>query len=164
MSLLEHQCDMPTVPPPEEVSTDLELWSKWLTQIPKLPNRLRDYIQMRINEPLPFEFKPLNRTEYKHIFKPEKSMVQYVWLRARGRLPDDHAFHHLAAAYVCLPKLHICRPPITTCLQPSMCLTAYHSSADQFALRCINISDITFRAATVVTIYSKVALSHNLVP
>lgn len=67
--------------------------------MPKLPPRLKEYFQARINDPLPFEFKPLNRTSFQDLFNPAVESKQYVWLRAQGRLPDDPSFHYLAAAY-----------------------------------------------------------------
>jgi acyl-CoA thioesterase-2 len=68
--------------------------------MPQLPPRLKEYFQMRINDPVPFEFKPISN-KFKDLFKPEKDNAakQYVWLRASGKLPDGLQFHHLAAAY-----------------------------------------------------------------
>lgn len=97
-SVLEHQYEMPKVPPPEEVLTDKENVKKWL-DIPNLPEKLVNFLKLRIDEPLPIEFKPLQRTELKDLFVPEKSTKQYVWLRAQGTLPDDLAFHNVVAAY-----------------------------------------------------------------
>ena len=97
------------IPLPEHVPTHKELWSQWLREMAQLPDRLKEYFKTRINDPLPFEFKPLNRTKLKDLFQPEIEKKQYgefldrhlllVWLKAQGRLPDDPAFHILAAAY-----------------------------------------------------------------
>ncbi|KAJ3216868.1 Acyl-CoA thioesterase 8 [Clydaea vesicula] len=101
-SVLEHQNVMPDVPPPENVKTDKEIFKQWLdnSEEHKIPKTYQDYLQIRIQEILPIEFKPIKESVPRDLIKPSKSNPkQYVWLRAQGRLPDDLAFHHCVAAY-----------------------------------------------------------------
>lgn len=86
---LDHQIDMPKVPFPDKLVTDQELAAK-----------LGDFISDKFKEMIrvrPIEFKPV---EMPDIFTPIKSTpFQHVWLRAKGKLPDDPRVHQQVLAY-----------------------------------------------------------------
>ena len=86
---LDHQIDMPKVPFPDKLVTDQELAAK-----------LGDFISDKFKEMIrvrPIEFKPV---EMPDIFTPIKSKpFQHVWLRAKGKLPDDPRIHQQVLAY-----------------------------------------------------------------
>jgi acyl-CoA thioesterase-2 len=86
----EHQVPMPDVPPPEKLLTEVELRGRWLSQCPEKlkPGFLRD---------VPIEFKPVLP---QNPFAPEKrEPLQYIWIRAAGKLPDDEKLHQCVLTY-----------------------------------------------------------------
>lgn len=88
---LEHQVDMPDVPPPAglkdltEVATDV---------LETIPMKLRRFM----TDKRPFEFRPVDPLSFDSQGKlpPHK----HVWIRAVDRLPDDPALHQNLLAYV----------------------------------------------------------------
>ena len=87
---LNHQIDMPDVPPPEDLPTETEMFSKMAADgSPEMKQMLdRDRpIDMRRVEPFNFA-------------KPEKRPpLQHTWLRAVDPLPDDVYVHQCVLAY-----------------------------------------------------------------
>ncbi|KAJ3109805.1 Acyl-CoA thioesterase 8 [Phlyctochytrium planicorne] len=97
--LLSHQVPMPKVPPPEELPNNEEVLRGWL-QDPSTPRKYHRFLEMRLAEPVPIEFKPVKKTSGADILAPSKSEPrQMVWMRAKGTLPDNLAFHQCVAAY-----------------------------------------------------------------
>jgi len=86
---LEHQIEIPKVPYPDELVTDQQLAAK-LGDF--LSDKFKEMIRVR-----PIEFKPV---EMPDLFSPIKSSpFQHVWLRAKGKLPDDPRIHQQILAY-----------------------------------------------------------------
>ncbi|WP_338866367.1 acyl-CoA thioesterase II [Myxococcus stipitatus] len=85
-----HQSQMPDVPAPEGLSTDLELWSR---QADRIPARLREKILCA----KPIEIRPV---EYTDPFNPTATEPRKaVWFRADGELPEDPQVHKYVLAY-----------------------------------------------------------------
>ncbi|KAJ3416880.1 Ubiquitin-conjugating enzyme E2 4 [Chytridiales sp. JEL 0842] len=99
-SILNHQYPMPVVPPPEELPNNEEILRKWLAD-PATPPQSSRFLEMRLQEALPIEFKPCRPQRRRDYFAPEKMTdpKQMVWMRARGNLPDTLPFHQCVAAY-----------------------------------------------------------------
>jgi len=81
---LIHQLPMPDVPAPDRLPSDTELQERYG---PDAPEHLHRYWQRR----LPVEIRPVALSNY--INRSEKIPHLDVWLRARGRLPDDPLLH-----------------------------------------------------------------------
>jgi acyl-CoA thioesterase II len=90
MKGFEHQSPMPDVPPPDDVTSELELA---LRVADKIPERIRaTYTSER-----PIEFRridPINPFAPK-VLEPRS----YAWFRATGPMPDDAALHRNVLAY-----------------------------------------------------------------
>jgi acyl-CoA thioesterase II len=87
---LEHQLEMPQVPPPEALSADLPFGAE---SIAHFPERLRQkYLHER-----PFEFRVVPAAL---AATSSATAVQYFWLRTVDRLPDDDLLHRCLLAYV----------------------------------------------------------------
>ena len=86
---LNHQFEMPDVPPPEECQDESEAWEEMRADLPEHMQRMTRErpIEMRRLEPFNM-VKPKKRPPYQH-----------VWLRARNALPDDPALHQCILAY-----------------------------------------------------------------
>jgi acyl-CoA thioesterase-2 len=87
---VEHQVDMPKVPPPEEIAPREPLPASELANMPAK-------LQRWLNRKGPFEFRHVNpRNE----LKPEKRPpFQQVWFRLIDRAPDDPTLHRAMLAY-----------------------------------------------------------------
>jgi acyl-CoA thioesterase-2 len=87
---LEHQIEMPDVPPPEGLPSEDDFRAKI---VDKIPEQYRDHFLRR----RPIELRPVDRTD---IFAPQKRPPhQAVWVRATGELPADVAFQQCVLAY-----------------------------------------------------------------
>ncbi len=87
---LEHQLEMPQVPPPEALSTNLPFGAE---SIAHFPERLRQkYLHER-----PFEYRVVPAAL---AGTSSKTPRQYFWLRSVDRLPDDDLLHRCLLAYV----------------------------------------------------------------
>jgi acyl-CoA thioesterase II len=89
---LDHQIDMPQVPPPEELPDMLEALRARKAQLPERVQRL-------IEQPRPFEFRmvqPLPDLTVPWTRPP----VRQVWFRLPDRIPDDESLHRRLLAYV----------------------------------------------------------------
>jgi acyl-CoA thioesterase-2 len=87
---LDHQCEMPEVPPPEELPSERELTSKLLAH---LPENMRSYWERE----RPIEMRPLDVSRY--FARDRRPPEQAAWMRASGRLPDAFALHQCVLAY-----------------------------------------------------------------
>ncbi|KAI8607444.1 HotDog domain-containing protein [Chytriomyces sp. MP71] len=99
-SILSHQYPMPTVPMPEELESHQDIFTRLLTD-PNTPRFAQKNLQLRLQEPVPIEFRPVrSATSLKDFTRPDKREPrQLVWMRARGKLPDELAIHQCVAAY-----------------------------------------------------------------
>ncbi|CAN5529372.1 acyl-CoA thioesterase II [soil metagenome] len=88
---IEHQSDMPDVPPPEGLKDDLDLLR---AKAERLPERLRPfYLQDR-----PIEFRPVNPVD-PFDPKPRTSTVKHMWMRTVDTLPETPLIHQAMVAY-----------------------------------------------------------------
>jgi acyl-CoA thioesterase-2 len=86
----EHQSQMPDVPPPEGIESELEM-----------ARRVREKIPESIREQIicdkPIEIRPVNPM---NPFAPVKrAPARYAWFRTIASLPDDIALHKYMLAY-----------------------------------------------------------------
>ena len=87
---IEHQCEMPEVPGPENLPNMTELGKQALAEIPE---KLSRFLQWQ----RPIELRPVQPTNPLH---PEPSPpFRDIWMRADGVLPDDPALHKVLLAY-----------------------------------------------------------------
>src|SRR5690242_16379602 len=87
---LEHQAQMPKVPPPEDLPSDAEMREKLL---PTMPEAVRKYYERE----RPIELRPVEFDRYRGKKYPDGQF--HIWIRATGKLPDDPAIHQCALAY-----------------------------------------------------------------
>jgi acyl-CoA thioesterase-2 len=88
---LDHQVEIPRVPPPEELEDSSVPPQEMLE---RMPERLRRFFE----QPRPFEFRLVQPVKYE---RPQKvAPARQVWFRAVGQLPDDAAMHRCLLAYV----------------------------------------------------------------
>ncbi|MEO1518208.1 MAG: acyl-CoA thioesterase II [Bacteroidota bacterium] len=107
---LGHQIDMPIVKPPEELLTDQELAEAYKEKYPQL------YRQMQL--PRPIEFRPV---EHIDITKSEAHIpFRHVWIKAKGRLPDDIRLHQEVLLYASDYNL------LTTAMLPHLHEISFH--------------------------------------
>ena len=114
---LEHQIEMPKVPPPEELPDMVEVLRPLL---PKLPERVQRFVE----QPRPFEFRmvqAVNPLEPRQARAAAAGVVSLV----RAVLPDDESLHR-----GCSPT---CRT--STCSTPRRCRMACRSSARRSSWR-----------------------------
>ncbi|MCL5254770.1 MAG: acyl-CoA thioesterase II [Gammaproteobacteria bacterium] len=87
---IEHQAEMPDVPGPEGLISDLDVHRKHAELIPEA---LRS--KFTSNKPILMRFV----TDY-NPFNPQKTEAKrYVWLKANGDMPDDLRVHKYLLAY-----------------------------------------------------------------
>ena len=87
---LDHQIEMPKVPPPEDLPSEAELQAAYLHVAPE---GVRRYWE----RPRPVEIRPI---DLRHFFSRDKLPPQQtVWVRATGKLPDDPVVHRAVLAY-----------------------------------------------------------------
>lgn len=86
----DHQEPMPTVPGPERLPSELDLWREYEEKIPK---RMR----ARVLAERPIELRPVDPMD---VFNPiPKSPINSMWVKAAGTLPDDASLHRYLLAY-----------------------------------------------------------------
>jgi acyl-CoA thioesterase II len=88
---LDHQSQMPAVPPPESLPDQAALYAQAVAEAP--PAVLRMLERKR-----PFEFRPVQPPDFKRL-QPSPPSKQ-LWFRAVDKLPDDQALHRCLLAYV----------------------------------------------------------------
>ena len=87
---LDHQVQMPDVPPPESLPSDKELREALAG---KLPDNLRSYLLRE----RPIEIRPVEVARYRD--RRPAPPVQHVWMRTTGNLSDDPRIHACVLAY-----------------------------------------------------------------
>lgn len=86
----EHQSQMPDVPAPEDLPSEQEVRARLLEHLP-------DHIRTYWERERPIEMRPVDLSRY---FGREKGApVQYIWMRANGKLPDSFQLHQCVLAY-----------------------------------------------------------------
>ena len=88
---IDHQIDMPKVPPPESLPDAHQPPEDILA---RLPDKLRGFLLRE----RPFEFRMVQEVDFIHP-KPAPPLQQ-IWVRSLGRLPDDDHIHRCLLAYV----------------------------------------------------------------
>ncbi len=87
---LEHRAEMPDVPEPESLASELDL-------IREMADRIPEDLRPVLTQDRPIDFRPVDPIDP---FHPETRPPQrYIWLRAIGRLPDDVLIHQAILAY-----------------------------------------------------------------
>jgi acyl-CoA thioesterase II len=87
---LSHQAEMPKVPGPEELPSDLEIRQRAL---PMMPDPIRRYFERE----RPIELRPVEFERYLGKRFPDGRFN--VWIRTTGPLPDAAAIHQCVLAY-----------------------------------------------------------------
>ncbi len=88
---LDHQCEMPDVPQPENLP---ELASYYQNILERLPTSVRRLL----GQQRPFEFRPTRPPTFLDAAKAIPA--RHIWFRAVAKLPDDEALHRCLLAYV----------------------------------------------------------------
>jgi acyl-CoA thioesterase-2 len=89
---LDHQMEMPAVPPPEVLEDALYYGRKYLANVP-------ERIQKRFETGVPFEFRFVEVPGFVNTEKREA--LAHVWFRVVDRIPsDDENLHRCILAYV----------------------------------------------------------------
>lgn len=100
---MEHQSEMPDVPPPESLPSELEL-------IRSMSDRIPEALRPVWTQDRPLDFRPVNPED---VFHPQPGPpVRHVWFRTLSALPDDTLTHQAVLAYASDYRL------LTTALQP----------------------------------------------
>lgn len=87
---LSHQLDMPNVPPPESLKSELEIIR---ARAGDLPDHLREVL----TQDRPIDFRLVEDIDP---FDPVKQPpVRHMWLRAVGQMPDEALAHQAVLAY-----------------------------------------------------------------
>ena len=87
---LEHSATMPSVPPPEHLSS-----------IEEIAKALGAPLQLRLEIDRGFDIRPVNPNRY--LPQPDiepKAAEQALWIRSRRKLPADPALHRAVLAYL----------------------------------------------------------------
>ena len=89
---LEHQLDMPDVPPPEQLPDMLEVLRP---MVDRLPERVKRFVET----PRPFEFRMVQPLP--NLIEPANHPpARQVWFRLPDKIPDDESLHRRLLAYV----------------------------------------------------------------
>jgi acyl-CoA thioesterase II len=90
---LQHQMEMPKVPPPESLRSMQELREEWVAEAGNVPERVRDFML----RPAPIEFRPV---EPWNPLKPTPTRPgQICWFKAVDHVPDSPILHSCLLAY-----------------------------------------------------------------
>ena len=88
---LEHQLDMPKVPPPESLGRLGDIDEALLARAPAKLRRVLAHTR-------PFDTRPVDPIDPLH---PQKRPPQqYIWIRTADRMPDDDGLHRCMLAYL----------------------------------------------------------------
>jgi acyl-CoA thioesterase II len=86
---IEHQTDMPDVPPPDELPSELDLLRARADELPA-------HLRAVLTQDRPIDFRPVG-------FDPNDAVrrepLRHVWLRAIGSMSDDVLAHQAVLAY-----------------------------------------------------------------
>jgi acyl-CoA thioesterase-2 len=88
---LEHQSEMPQVPGPEGLSSNIDINQ---SIIDKVPEKMRRFLA---HKP-PFEFRPVTPPDFLNPKKREP--IKHIWMRAWEALPDNPSLHCNLLAYI----------------------------------------------------------------
>jgi acyl-CoA thioesterase-2 len=88
---LDHQAAMPDVPDPDSLPSKAEIATLY-------PNRFPPSMKAWFDGENAIEVRSCDLARYDGTGKPNP--VQYIWIRATGRLPDDPAIHRAVLAYL----------------------------------------------------------------
>jgi acyl-CoA thioesterase-2 len=86
---IEHQIAMPEVPPPEQLTSELELIR---ARADRMPEELRPVL----TQDRPVDFRPVDLDPFDT--RP-RAPVRHMWIRANGALPDERTDHQAVLAY-----------------------------------------------------------------
>ena len=87
---LEHQIEMPNVPPPHLLLTDDEL-------VQSLKDTLPDMYK-RYTIPRPMEFRPVENFDYTH---PQNALpFRHIWIKAKQPIDVPLSMHHQLLSYI----------------------------------------------------------------
>ncbi len=87
---LEHQAQMPDVPPPDQLPSEKDVRANIL---PTLPEAVRRYYERE----RPIEMRPVEFDRYTGKKYPDGRF--HVWIKINGALPDNLPMHQCALAY-----------------------------------------------------------------
>jgi len=105
----DHQIEIPDVPSPDTLQSDQDLLKAFKSQLPK---QFQRFIR-----PLPIEFRPVNPFIF---ITPEKQEpIRYVWMKAKGDVPNIRSIHQRILAYASDYNL------LTTAIQPHQHKTSF---------------------------------------
>lgn len=86
----DHQAQMPAVPAPEELQSELQL-------IREMADRIPERLRRVLTQDRPIDFRPVDPVDP---FQPQvRSPVRYLWLRTIGPVPDTLLNHQAILAY-----------------------------------------------------------------
>ena len=85
-----HQIDMPDVPPPEDLLTDVEIMASLKDASPE--------IYRRYTLPRPMEFRPVEN--FDHINPKNAVPFQNIWIKAKQDIDSPLSMHHQILCYV----------------------------------------------------------------
>lgn len=95
---LDFQKPMPTVPPPEQLTTDAEMLAAFVETLPESrKKRIPKVVFDRINSPQAIEIKPISPKNF--LLDSQASPSRQMWLRINGDLPAEHSIHQELLAY-----------------------------------------------------------------
>lgn len=87
---VEHQAEMPDVPPPEELAPELDL-------IREAADRIPEPLRPILTQDRPIDFRPVDPYDS---FRPDRrEPTRHIWFRAIGEVPDDPLCHQAILAY-----------------------------------------------------------------
>ena len=87
---LDHQSEMPRVAAPDGLPSQEDLL-RLLAD--KLPDTLKNYLKRE----RPIDMRLVDMQRY--VVRSKAKPIQYIWMRSRGRLPDDPHIHQAVLAY-----------------------------------------------------------------
>lgn len=87
---LEHQSEMPGVPPPEDLATEVDL-------IRSVADRLPEPLRPVLTQDRPIDWRPVEQIDF--VSPAPAPAVRHYWFRSVGAVPDDTLSHHAVLAY-----------------------------------------------------------------
>lgn len=87
---LEHQAEMPDVPPPESLRSELDL-------VREVAHRIPEPVRSLFTQERPIDFRPVDPID---LFDPEgRPPLKHVWVRAFGPIDGPSVLHQAILAY-----------------------------------------------------------------
>ncbi|KAF9932632.1 Acyl-CoA thioesterase 8 [Mortierella alpina] len=93
-----HQYPMPDVPHHSALSSQEDLIQK-LIENPKIPEHLKAFLKLRLEEPVALDFKDTSQQTIKDMVHPSARTEQAFWIRCKDNLGDALALHQCVVAY-----------------------------------------------------------------